>query len=152
MDLAGLAIKHVLYPLWAAKNDASRLRHLAELEKSQYWPRQVHLDRQWVQIRALLAHAFDTCPYYRRKYAGAGIAPGDIRSPEDLDRLPPLTKEEIQEHRDELVFEIPRAPSGKTRICRSAAWLSRSRATNTSTVFESRSNACARRRASCWRR
>jgi phenylacetate-CoA ligase len=103
MDLPALAIRHVLYPLWAARNGSSRLRHFASLEKSQYWPRQALLDQQWSLFKAMLAHAFETCPYYRRKYQEAGIAPDDIRSREDLDRVPTLTKEEIQEHRDELV-------------------------------------------------
>jgi phenylacetate-CoA ligase len=103
VDPAALAIKHVLYPLWALKNGSSRLRHLAALEKSQHWPREALLEEQWSLLRAMLAHAYDTCLYYRRKYAEAGITPADIRSREDLDRVPTLTKEEIQEHRDEMV-------------------------------------------------
>jgi phenylacetate-CoA ligase len=103
VDLAALAIKHVFYPLWAAKNGSSRLAHLAELEKSQYWSRQALMDRQWSLFQAMLAHAYDTCPYYRRKFGDAGITPADIRAREDLDHVPTLTKEEIQEHRDELV-------------------------------------------------
>src|SRR4051812_28325745 len=51
----------------------------------------------------MLAHAFDTCPYYRAKYRAAGITPADIRSRADIDRVPTITKEEIQEHCDEMV-------------------------------------------------
>jgi phenylacetate-CoA ligase len=103
MDIAALAIKHVLYPLWAVKNGSARLRYLAEFEKSQYLPSQVHEDRQWMQFRSMLVHAFNTCPYYRRKYRDAGLEVGDIRSREDIDKVPALTKEEIQEHRAEMV-------------------------------------------------
>jgi phenylacetate-CoA ligase len=103
VDLAALAIKHVFYPLWAAQSGSSRLTHLAELEKSQYWPRHALIDRQWSLFQAMIAHAFETCPYYREKFRAAGITPADIRSREDIDLVPTLTKEEIQEHRDEMV-------------------------------------------------
>jgi phenylacetate-CoA ligase len=103
VDLAALAIKHVLYPLWAAKNRSTRVRYLDEFERSQYLPAQMLADEQWRMFKSVVTHAYDTCPYYRRKFGDAGIAPADIRSREDLDRVPTLTKEEIQEHRDELV-------------------------------------------------
>ena len=103
MDLTALAIKHVLFPLWAARSGATRLRHLAELEKSQYWSREMHAERQLAQFQAMLAHAVETCPYYREKYRAAGIRPGDIRSRADIEEVPTITKEEIQEHRDEMV-------------------------------------------------
>ena len=103
MELAALAIRNVLYPLWAAKNGSARLRQLAALEKSQYWTRQVLIDRQWSQFQAMLVHAYGTCRFYRRKFDAAGISPADIRSREDLDLVPTVTKEEIQEQRDAMV-------------------------------------------------
>jgi len=103
MDLTALAIRHVLYPLWAAQSGSTRLRYLAELEKSQYWSREMLAERQWEQFRRMLAHAFETCPYYRAKFRAAGITPADLRSREDIDLVPTLTKEEIQEHPDEMV-------------------------------------------------
>jgi len=51
----------------------------------------------------MVTHAFDTCPYYRKKFREAGITPGDLRSRVDIDSVPTITKEEIQEHRDEMV-------------------------------------------------
>lgn len=103
MDLAALAIRNVLYPMWAAKNGSSRLRQLAALEKSQYWTREALLDQQWSLFRAMLVHAYDTCPFYRRKFDAAGVSPADIRSRDDLDLVPTVTKEEIQEQRHEMV-------------------------------------------------
>ncbi len=103
VDLSAFVIKHVLYPMWAAKNGSARLRIFAELEKSQYWSRQVLLDQQWKLFKAMFAHAYETCPYYRQKYRDAGIAPADLRLPEDISNVPTITKEEIQQHRDEMV-------------------------------------------------
>ena len=103
MDLSALLIRRVLYPLWALKNGSARLRCLAELEKSQYWSTEQLVDQQWTLFKAMVSHAFETCPYYRHKFREAGITPGDLRSRVDIDRVPTITKEEIQEHRNEMV-------------------------------------------------
>ena len=103
MDLAALAIRHVLYPLWALKNASSRLQYLAQLEESQYWSKERLAEHQWACFRRLVTHAFDTCPYYRKTFREAGISPTDLRSQEDIDKIPILTKEAIQEHRDEMI-------------------------------------------------
>jgi phenylacetate-CoA ligase len=51
----------------------------------------------------MVVHAFETCPYYRQKFREAGITPSDLRSRQDIDSVPTITKEEIQEHRNEMV-------------------------------------------------
>lgn len=103
VDLSALLIRRVLYPLWALKNGSSRLRYFAELEKSQYWSTKKLVDQQWTLFKAMVSHAFETCPYYRQKFREAGIAPSDLRSSEDINSIPTITKEEIQEHRNEMV-------------------------------------------------
>lgn len=103
VDPSALLIRRVLYPLWALKNGSARLRYFAELEKSQYWSTNKLVDQQWTLFKVMVTHAFETCPYYRRKFREAGITPGDLRSRADIDRVPTITKEEIQEHRDEMV-------------------------------------------------
>jgi phenylacetate-CoA ligase len=102
-DISTLAIRHVLYPLWARKNNSARLRYLAQLEKSQYWSAERLRDHQWTSLKKLVEYAFQNCPYYTRKYRAAGVSPADLRTPDDVKILPTITKEEIQEHREELV-------------------------------------------------
>ncbi|MDR2089152.1 MAG: phenylacetate--CoA ligase [Clostridiales Family XIII bacterium] len=41
-------------------------------------------------------HVYDHVPYYRDKMADAGLAPQDIRSMDDLHKLPFLTKEDLK--------------------------------------------------------
>ena len=43
-------------------------------------------------LRALVAHAWRQAPGVRRRLEAAGLRPGDIRTPEDLDRLPVVKK------------------------------------------------------------
>jgi len=77
-------------------------RHRRFLEKSQWWSRDELLDFQWKEVQSLLRHAFESVPYYQRKYREAGIRLADIRTREDFRRLPTLSRAEINAHREEL--------------------------------------------------
>lgn len=105
MDLAGAAIRHVLYPLWAVKNRSRRLRYLAELEASQFSSRDALLDHQWRQFRAVVGEAYAHCAFYRRRFQEAGISPADIRDRSDLDRIPTIAKEDVQEHGRDMISD-----------------------------------------------
>jgi phenylacetate-CoA ligase len=52
--------------------------------------------QQWDRFKTLLAHAHDTVPLYRETMQAAGVTPDDIAAPEDLPRLPTVTKPEIE--------------------------------------------------------
>ncbi|HVW84702.1 MAG TPA: hypothetical protein VHB50_08470, partial [Bryobacteraceae bacterium] len=43
---------------------------------------------QTARLRALLRHAYEKVPYYRRRFDSAGIHPAQVRTLEDLKRLP----------------------------------------------------------------
>lgn len=49
------------------------------------------------KLRAQLSHAYEKSQFYRRKWDKEGIHPGDIKSLEDFERMPLVTKEEIRE-------------------------------------------------------
>ena len=49
------------------------------------------------RLRALLRHAYQRLPYYRRLYEQAGLLPDDIRSLADLDRIPLASRADLQE-------------------------------------------------------
>lgn len=56
---------------------------------------------QTARLRAQVAHAWRSSPFYRRKLEAAGARPGTIRSLEDLPRLPFTTKDELKENQAE---------------------------------------------------
>lgn len=103
MSLLSLAIKHVVYPAWVKKNGSARLRHLEEMERRQFWPAERLAEHQWTSFTKLVAHAVESCPFYRDSFRRAGIAPGDLRRPEDIRHVPLVSKEEIQAHREQMV-------------------------------------------------
>jgi len=51
---------------------------------------------QWQKLKRLLRHAYENVPYYRRLFQTAGIRPEDIKSREDLAKIPITTKSQIQ--------------------------------------------------------
>lgn len=63
------------------------------------WPRVQAMTFEKLQRQVGRVH--DTSPYYRRKYEDAGVKPADIRTPEDLARLPFFEKEEERESQEQ---------------------------------------------------
>ncbi|MGH7325216.1 MAG: phenylacetate--CoA ligase family protein [Candidatus Rokuibacteriota bacterium] len=53
------------------------------------------------RLRAQVAHAYAQSPFYRRKLDAAGVAPADVRTVEDLRRLPFTTKDELKQDQAE---------------------------------------------------
>lgn len=62
---------------------------------------------QWSSLRRALRYAYRSLPFYRRRFEAAGITPADLRSPQDLPRLPLLQKSDVlQAMRDEGNYAI----------------------------------------------
>ncbi|WP_341703435.1 AMP-binding protein [Ferrovibrio sp.] len=69
---------------------------LYQLEQTQWWPEADLAERQWRQTKAILQHAWATTPLYREIYGRAGLAPDDIRSRKDWQRLPVVDRSMLQ--------------------------------------------------------
>ncbi len=80
-------------------------RHSRELARSQFLARPELEALQFRRLRRLLEHAYDRSPFYRRRFLAAGVVPGNIRSLEDLRRLPVLEKHDIQDHLESMVAD-----------------------------------------------
>ena len=72
-------------------------------------------------LKGVLVHAGRAVPFYRRRFREAGFDPASVRSLDDLKQIPPLTKNDIRAHLDELVSEtfdrsqlVARSTSGST--------------------------------------
>ncbi|MCJ7752342.1 MAG: phenylacetate--CoA ligase family protein, partial [Armatimonadetes bacterium] len=65
------------------------MKRLAHLEKSQWWPHDQIVEQQAVHIRQLVEHGYAHVPYYRDRMNERGLQPVDIRTIEDLGKLPP---------------------------------------------------------------
>jgi len=94
---------------------------LRRLRESQFWSRERIRQYQLDKLLQLLRHAYAQVPFYERALQSCGARPEDIRSLEDFQRLPVLTKELIRENFDDLVARsakqedrLPNATGGST--------------------------------------
>ncbi len=69
---------------------------LAFLEKSQWWSLQEQIEYQNEQLRRVIACAFQNVPYYREIFDERRLKPDDIRTRDDLVKLPILTKRTVR--------------------------------------------------------
>src|SRR2546427_25394 len=60
-------------------------------------------DYQLKQLRAVLHHAANHCPFYEKRFLRAGFRPENVHAPEDLKECPFLEKRDLQEHLNEMV-------------------------------------------------
>lgn len=60
-------------------------------------------DYQSEKLIKLVRHAYDSVPYYNRLFRDTGLKPEDIRSIQDLHKIPVLTKQDIRDNFDALI-------------------------------------------------
>ncbi len=87
------------------RNGAGFRRVLSELEKSQWSSEEAFRELQRVRLSKLIKHCYAKVPYYRGVMQERGLKPDDVRTPEDLTKLPFLTKEIVRERGRDLVRE-----------------------------------------------
>jgi phenylacetate-CoA ligase len=111
----------VIHPLWALKEGSSHLKYLKEYEKTQFLSLSRLRELQWGRLKVLLEHAYSNVPLYRKSFEEIGIHPGDIKGFEEFENIPILTKEAIQNFKEEMVARnvdkkdlIPNMTGGST--------------------------------------
>lgn len=67
-----------------------------KLRRSWRMPHSVMKEQQAKKLRSVIRHAYYNVPFYHRKFDEVHVKPDDIRTIEDLKRIPPTTKYEIQ--------------------------------------------------------
>jgi len=92
--------QNVVFPLGDRVRGIPIGQRLAELEASQWWPKHRLDALKSERLSALVHHAYEHVPYYRRVMQERGLTARDIRDPSDLAKLPVLTKEIIRREGD----------------------------------------------------
>lgn len=102
--LKEILLLKVLLPV----SDAFFHTHIAgwysALQRMQSWSPDRVLQWQTERMKTLVKDAYQCSPYYRRLFDSLSIKPETIRSLEDLERIPPLTKETIRAHYDDILL------------------------------------------------
>ncbi|MFC2088975.1 phenylacetate--CoA ligase family protein, partial [Calditrichota bacterium] len=73
------------------------------LQKSQWWSLEELKNYQLEQLKELVKFVYEKVPYYQRSFKEKRLKPSDIKTLDDLQLLPLITKEEVREHIDEFI-------------------------------------------------
>lgn len=100
-SLYGALFRGVLLPGYEqVLRQRPTLRLLRQLEKTQWSSLDELVSGQLRDLRSLLVHAHAHVPWFRAKLAEVGAHPNDLRTVEDLAKLPLLTRAAVREAGD----------------------------------------------------
>ncbi len=93
-----------LYPL----SRREQVRYLAELDELQWLPRETILQRQQNHLQEIVTYAYQHVPYYRDLFDQVGFHPSELAdNPASFQKIPYLTKKQIQANKERLVTTDP---------------------------------------------
>jgi phenylacetate-CoA ligase len=72
------------------------LYYLSRSMRRPYWSHEELREYQEKRLRDIVRHAYEYVPLYHDRFKAAGIVPSDIKSIEDLDKIPIIRKEEFK--------------------------------------------------------
>jgi phenylacetate-CoA ligase len=102
--------RSVIFPVMELSQGTKIQKYLKWLNKTQWWKREELEELQNKKLRALIRHAYENVPYYHNLFKEIGLMPDDIKSKEDLIKLPFLTKDIIRRNLPQLLAKnIPKS-------------------------------------------
>ncbi|HEY4003325.1 MAG TPA: hypothetical protein VGO93_30940 [Candidatus Xenobia bacterium] len=96
-------VRHIYLPVAQSLIRGTSLQAERSLAQTQHQPLEVRAAENWERLRHLLQAAGRHVPFYRDRWAQAGIQADDIRTPDDFRRLPLLTRDDLITHREDLL-------------------------------------------------
>jgi len=106
MDVYKYINKFIVYPLYYFKSGDKRLARLVEIENNQYLDIK-DLDKLRLEkVQKIVAYAYKHTQYYKELMDKNSISPEDIKTLNDLDKIPPLTKQDIQQYGDQMLSDL----------------------------------------------
>jgi phenylacetate-CoA ligase len=74
-----------------------------KLRMTEYYSKDALRELQFQKLSALLQHAYKWIPFYSRRFKEIGLVPEDIKTLEDFRWIPPLDRQDVLDHRLDLV-------------------------------------------------
>jgi phenylacetate-CoA ligase len=72
------------------------------------WPREKLRLLQDEQLRQMVSYVYERMPFYKQMFDDHGLKPGDVRSIEDLPKLPFTKKQDLKDHYPFGLLAVPR--------------------------------------------
>ncbi len=107
-------VKGLSWPAIPSQQKLLTLGLLYQLEKSQWWSAERIQDHQFRQLAQLLHHAGQTVPFYAERFKELGFDPNAPLTYESWQRLPLLTRADIQENQSSLISSALPKAHGRT--------------------------------------
>jgi len=97
-------IKNIILPIYQIKlsREERYTTYINSLEKTQWWSYSELEKLQLKKLKNLLKHARDNVPFYNKMFKKFNFKPEDIKNINDLNKLPKLTKEIINDNFNDL--------------------------------------------------
>ena len=73
------------------------------LRRSEWYEPEHLRELQLQKLKVMITQAYDRVPFYRSRFRKIGLLPGDIASLDDIKGIPPLSRQEVIDHRRELL-------------------------------------------------
>jgi phenylacetate-CoA ligase len=104
MSLMSVIVKNIAYPMWMLKDGKMGIysyirqyNHFNDLSPEELQVRQLE------NLKNIIIHAYRNTNYYKNVYRKAGFEPSDLKSVNDMVKLPLVTKEEIRDKSDQML-------------------------------------------------
>lgn len=103
MTLYNILSEKILLPISDVTFGTDVSNKLHFLEKSQWWTPTKLEDYQNKKLRALIKHAYNNVPYYHNLFKSLNLNPEDIKSKDDLVKLPTISKNDMQNNINDFI-------------------------------------------------
>jgi phenylacetate-CoA ligase len=89
-------LRKIIFPLGDFIFGQKMIRRLEYLEKAQWWERDRINNVREKALKDLIKIAYNEVPFYQEIMNQHGIRPRDIQTPEDLNKIPIVTKDMLR--------------------------------------------------------
>jgi len=96
--------QNILFPLASKIKGKNINQYYKWIKRNEFQNREFFNNYSFEKLKKLLIHSYKTVPYYREKWKEIGFNPLiDFNSLEDMKKIPPLTKQDIQNNLEKLI-------------------------------------------------
>ena len=103
MNFYNSMARYLMAPTLDLFRGTKAIKCLRELEESQWWPREKILELQNQRLQHLIKQACVNVPYYRHVFYERGLKPEDIKTVDDLVKLPIITRKIVRDNFAEMI-------------------------------------------------
>jgi len=96
MGLRNFLSKNLMYPSYELLTGTKIQSKYRFLLKSQWWEKEEIKEYQNKKLSNLIKHSYNNVEYYRKLFRENNINPNEIKTAEDLKKIPPLTKDDVR--------------------------------------------------------